>query len=232
MHGLPPALAQYLQAGQSVDTANFRIETDDEGSEIQLIETGLGFHHSFVAGPMARRAQQSKQALLKACSDRKGNIRTVLDLTAGWGTDALTLAHHGRRVCLLEIDPLLYAMLRHARQCLLSGKQPVVAQRMEILQMNASDFLGRAEAARTFDCIYLDPMFPPHKSGAKPGKEMQILQTLAENRDIETCFELALTRAAKRVVVKRPARAPRLSNLKPDFLCREKTIRFDVYLIA
>jgi hypothetical protein len=34
------------------------------------------------------------------------------------------------------------------------------------------------------------------------------------------------------VVVKRPAKADRLTALKPDIVYREKTIRFDVYLTA
>ncbi len=66
----------------------------------------------------------------------------------------------------------------------------------------------------------------------QPGKEMQILQALTDNRDIETCFELALQKARKRVVVKRPARAAPISGTKPDLVYREKTIRFDVYLTA
>ena len=49
--------------------------------------------------------------------------------------------------------------------------------------------------------------FPAHKSTAKPAKEMQILQALTDNTDIESCFALALSKARKRVVVKRAARA-------------------------
>jgi hypothetical protein len=76
-------------------------------------------------------------------------------------------------------------------------------------------------------------MFPAHKSSAKPAKEMQILQALTENRNIEACFELALARARKRVVVKRAAKAaPLLEQHKPDLVHRAKTIRFDVYLTA
>ncbi|MCP4283565.1 MAG: class I SAM-dependent methyltransferase, partial [Gammaproteobacteria bacterium] len=73
-------------------------------------------------------------------------------------------------------------------------------------------------------------MFPTHKSSAKPAKEMQVLQALTDNVEIESCFDLALQKAHKRVVVKRPAKAATLTALKPDIVYREKTIRFDVYL--
>lgn len=61
---------------------------------------------------------------------------------------------------------------------------------------------------------------------------MQILQRLTDNHGIELVFELALAKAQKRVVVKRPAKAGNLAGIKPDIVYREKTIRFDVYLTA
>ena len=73
-------------------------------------------------------------------------------------------------------------------------------------------------------------MIPNHKSTAKPAKDMQILQHLTDNKNIEECFELALQKARKRVVVKRPAKSRPISSLVPDLVYREKTIRFDVYL--
>ena len=60
---------------------------------------------------------------------------------------------------------------------------------------------------------------------------MQILQYLTSNVAIDQCFEIALQTATNRVVVKRPAKAPALTTLTPDLVYREKTIRFDVYLI-
>ncbi|MCP4232737.1 MAG: class I SAM-dependent methyltransferase, partial [Aestuariibacter sp.] len=83
-----------------------------------------------------------------------------------------------------------------------------------------------------YDCIYLDPMFPAHKSTAKPGKDMQLLQKLTHNLDIEACFELALTKAGNRVVVKRPLKSKPFTDRRVDMSYREKTIRFDVYLAA
>jgi hypothetical protein len=61
---------------------------------------------------------------------------------------------------------------------------------------------------------------------------MQILQALTDNKNIEACFELALARARKRVVVKRAAKAAPLGQHKPDLVQRARTIRFDVYLTA
>lgn len=103
---------------------------------------------------------------------------------------------------------------------------------MRVENTEAGAYLQAPETPVDLDCIYLDPMFPSHKSSAKPAKEMQILQRLTDNRGIESVFELALAKAQKRVVVKRPAKAGNLAGIKPDIVYREKTIRFDVYLTA
>ena len=204
------------------------IGTDETGVHLKL-DNGLGFYHSFVTGPMKKRAVQPGQLLLKACNSRARDIHSILDLTAGWGVDAFTLANQGRQVCMIEQNPLVHAVLDWSLQALRAGSD-WRDQRgdLQLRQASAIDYLQASDTR--YDCIYLDPMFPAHKSGAKPGKEMQILQALTVNDRIEACFELALQRANKRVVVKRSAKAAALTALKPDLTHQSKTIRFDVYL--
>lgn len=207
------------------------IGTCANGVRVTLREPELAFEHSFVSGTLARRARQSKQALLRACNNKQRGIRRVLDLTAGWGADALALARHGQQVTLVEHNPLLASILEYSHALLAAIEtESEVARRIAIRHANAAALLAVPGAASDFDCIYLDPMFPAHKSGARPAKEMQILQAITANADIERCFELALAKALKRVVVKRPAKAPALTGQQPDLVYREKTIRFDVYL--
>ncbi len=213
--------------------AELVIETDAEGVDVNLIKAQLRFHHSFVAGPLPTRARQSKQALVKACSNKQRSITSILDLTAGWGMDGLTLACHGKQVTMLEQNELVYAIVSYSLDQLAAAQPSTsISGQLTIENTSAINYLKALDECHEFDCIYLDPMFPAHKSGAKPAKEMQILQALTDNRDIDACFEQALGKASKRVVVKRPSKAARLSTLKPDLVYREKTIRFDVYLTA
>ena len=211
---------------------DLRIGLDAHGVEIELVDLQLGFHHSFISGPIARRASQTNQLLLKACNNKQRNINRVLDLTAGWGVDAYILARHGQAVTLLEQNELVHAIVTQSLTQLAANSATAdIAARMVIEQIEAKQFL-QSQCEPEFDCIYLDPMFPAHKSSAKPAKEMQILQALTDNRNIEACFELALARARKRVVVKRAAKAAPLGPHKPDLVQRARTIRFDVYLTA
>jgi len=224
------ALANLL-AHARTQAGKMSILPNENGVEIRLLEAQLGFQHSFVSGALPVRARQSNQALLKACNNKQRNIKTVLDLTAGWGIDGFTLAWHGQQVTLLEQNELVHAIVAYSLNQLAANHHgAAVAERMFIENTNANSYLRSSAANLEYDCIYLDPMFPRHKSGAKPAKEMQILQALTTNVEIDSCFELALQKARRRVVVKRPARAALLSALKPDLAYREKTIRFDVYL--
>ena len=227
------AARENLSALAQSSPVELSLEADARGIGIQLVNPRLTWYHSFVTGALARRARQSDQALLRACNNKQRNIANVLDLTAGWGADSLTLAWHGQRVRLLEQNSLLAGILEYSLACLAAsddGRE--CAASMSIECVNATEYLQARDSGERFDCIYLDPMFPPHKSSARPAKEMQILQALTGNSDIEQCFELALARAARRVVVKRPAKAPGLHESKPDIVYREKSVRFDVYLTA
>ena len=228
----PEPTASLLQlASASAHTPGISI--DARGVKIELADLQLRFHHSFISGPILKRASQTNQLLLKACNNKQRNIHRVLDLTAGWGVDGYTLARHGQSVTLLEQNKLVHAIVAQSLAQLASNSATAdIAARMAIEQIDAKHFLQNQVEAE-FDCIYLDPMFPAHKSGAKPAKEMQILQALTDNSNIEACFELALAQARKRVVVKRSAKAvPLLEQHKPDLVHRAKTIRFDVYLTA
>lgn len=211
--------------------AEVDIEADGSGVSITHRSLNLRFHHSLFEGAMARRARQGGQALLKACRNRQRSIRRVLDTTAGWGADGLTLAWHGQMVTALEREPLVHAILDYSLALMKTNPEYAeVAARLTLEQVNAADYLRALPRDHAFDCILLDPMFPSHKSGAKAGKEMQILQALTGNQDIEACFALAMHKALNRVVVKRPLKAPAISAQQPDLCYRQKTIRFDVYL--
>ena len=231
MNRLSPATAPSLQRLAGV-VPGLRICADELGVDIDLADRQLRFHHSFISGPFSRRAGQPDQLLLKACNNRQRGIHSVLDLTAGWGVDSYILARHGHEVTLLERNELLRSILDWSLQRL--AADPAKAEIARRMQLESGDALGYLQAmdAPAFDCIYLDPMFPLHKSGAKPAKEMQILQALTDNRDIEACLELALARTRKRVVVKRAAKASTLTEREPDLVQRGRSIRFDIYLTA
>jgi len=211
--------------------ARYNIDLGNEGVTVHGEQ--LNFKHSFLDQQFLKRLLQPNQLLLKACNNKQRSIRTILDLTGGWGMDSFMIAHNGRSVTMLEQNRLVYAITAHSLKCVETRPQlSLTASRINILNCKGSDYLTDAENTTQFDCIYLDPMFPGHKSSAKPSKDMQLLQQMTTNVDIELTFKLALKQAKNRVVMKRPLKSPPFCDRQPDLVYREKTIRFDVYLTA
>ena len=214
-----------------IDGAGYRIEPGGDGTIIHGKQ--FSYKHSFVDPQFMKRLIQPNQLLIKACNNKQRSIQTVLDLTGGWGMDSFMIAHNGRNVTMLEQNRFIYAVVAHSLKCAeTTPKLSQTARRVNIYNASASDYLADPKNVSQFDCIYLDPMFPSHKSSAKPSKEMQLLQQLTSNVRIDQAFELALEQAKNRVVMKRPLKSPPFNDLKPDLVYREKTIRFDVYLTA
>ena len=187
------------------------------------------FTHSFTEPKLRKRASQKNQLLLKACNNKKKEIKTVVDLTAGWGRDSFILATHGQNITMLEQNPFIYNCLNFLINIARHDNSDEVYKRLQVINQNSVDYLSGKDPGFA-DCLYLDPMFPAHKSSALPSKDLQILQLLTDNLDIDELFELALEKARFRVVVKRSIHAELLSDRKPDIVYKEKTIRFDVYL--
>ena len=205
----------------------------DDGLIINLQQAPdvIHYKHSYSDHHFHKRAQQSNQALVKACNNKSRNIKTVLDLTGGWGMDSFILASHGHSVTCIEQIQLLHMISAYSLNCAQSIKRSATAaNRISMIHGDSVDYLQNQVEPHSFDCIYLDPMFPQHKSSAKSAKALQILQQLTQNQDIQACFELALSKASKRVVVKSPAKSASLFKNKVDLVYREKTIRFDIYL--
>jgi len=227
------ALARQLveQINPMIIDEDYRLQIDDSMITLCSIidRQKTCFSHSFTETHLIRRATQKNQALLKACNNKRKTIQRIIDLTAGWGKDSFILASHGHQVSMIEHQPLIYHCLDYLIKSARQEQPESAAANMAIQLADSYEFLQHNDIG-AHSCLYLDPMFPAHKSSAKPGKDLQLLQQLTQNRSIEALFDKALESKPLRVVVKRPLHAPVLNDLKPDICYREKTIRFDVYL--
>jgi 16S rRNA (guanine1516-N2)-methyltransferase len=176
-----------------------------------------------------RIAGGRKQLLARAIGLNKVSDLRVLDATAGLGRDGYTLAALGATVRMIERHPQIAALLQDAhRRALLDVKAEAIAQKISLLNGDAHTAL-RSEHC---DVVYLDPMYPHTGKTALPQKEMQIFRDLtAGDADADALLEPALACAKRRVVVKRPAKAPWLSGREPSLEMKGTQARYDVYLI-
>ena len=186
----------------------------------------------FLAGKSRHRYQYGGgkgQLLAKAIGLHRFKNPNVLDLTAGLGQDAFVLAGLGCSVQMLERSPVIAALLQdaliRARQedwfAKLDLQLKVIDARQYLYQLS-ENFPG---------VIYMDPMFPEREKSALVKKEMRVLRRLlGDDEDAAEILNLALKKAERRVVVKRPRLAPALIDVKPDHVLTGKSGRFDVYL--
>lgn len=186
----------------------------------------------FLSGKNAYRQQQlsiKKELIARACGLKQGQRPVIYDVTGGLGRDSFMLARLGCQVTCIERHPEIAAALDDA---FLRAKQAFPDLDVTFIHADAIDILKALAKANYPDVIYLDPMFPERKKSALVKQEMRELRELVgDDDDAVDLFELALTKAKQRVVVKRSRLAPQLSDAAPDIQYKGQSSRFDVYLI-
>lgn len=187
----------------------------------------------------------SSQMIAKAVGIDQGIRPSIVDATAGLGSDAFVFASLGSSVTCIERSPILYAMLedaltRASQSCAVDDDLHTILNRLTLHNANACCWLAEY-TGNPSEVIYLDPMFPDRKKRAAVKKDMRILQMLLDEvpelgNESESQSEqegqllaIALQKASHRVVVKRPKIAPPLPGVSPGYQLVGKTTRFDIY---
>lgn len=154
---------------------------------------------------------------------------SVLDATAGMGSDSFIFASLGCEVTLLERSKPIAEILNDA---LLRGRQDPeisdILNRMTLVNADTTHYL--LSTRPNIDVIYLDPMYPEKKKSAAPKKEMKLLQTLVADLDSEHLLNAARQTATYRVIVKRPKGAPYVGGQKPQAEISSPNTRYDLYI--
>ena len=212
-------------------TPDLTLEVTDESiilhSEIQ--SQPVRFEHSFTSTRWIKRVHQPGQALLKAFRAKKNPLKRIYDLTLGWGRDSVLLMANGFKLVSFEHNPLFYHLLVYLRDIAIENEYTRYLSDWQLKLVDASEVLDSLTDDEPHG-LYLDLMFPVHKSTAKPGKDLQLLQQYSDNMNESVLIEKVFKSNANRLVVKRPLHAPFINERKPDICYREKTVRFDVYL--
>ena len=153
------------------------------------------------------RALSRDDDLVRALGLGKG-IVTVVDATAGLGRDALALAARGFDVVAVERSPLVQALWRDA-----IARDGLPARLRFVEDDGAAYLRSIAGTDAVPDAVFLDPMYPHGPRRALPQKEMRILRAaVGDDLDVDELFAAARAAARKRVVVKRPKKAPLISE--------------------
>jgi 16S rRNA (guanine1516-N2)-methyltransferase len=206
-----------------------------QDNKLTLTDGKLSIAVDFCSPQLLHRTQQSGKELIKKAIGIKKDYRpSVIDATAGLGRDAFMLANFGCDITLLERSHELFLLLQDGITRAQQDKTltDIIAQ-MTLIETDSIDYLTQLAEKNYPDVVYLDPMFPERKKSALVKKDMQLLQQLlSDEGDGSELLTVALARAKKRVVVKRPRIAPYLQGQQPQIEFTAKSCRFDVYLLA
>ncbi len=250
--GIPKAQLDLLSKQTSLPLLNKQIQADyllhikTEHLELQKVEAKTrkktkkiaSIFADFTTGKMQHRRLHGGgkgQNIAKAVGLHKIQNPRVLDLTAGMGSDAFVLASLGCELMLVERNAVIHALLNDAlKRANLSSDQQLqeILARISLINKDALDVLAGLDHNDLPDVIYFDPMFPEKTKSAQVKKEMQFFHDIVgSDTDSEALFLKALSKAKKRIVVKRPRLAETITKqLKPDFVISGKSTRYDVYL--
>ncbi|MFC1523432.1 class I SAM-dependent methyltransferase [Thermodesulfobacteriota bacterium] len=200
-------------------------------------KTGFGpIYVDFLGRSIRYRMQHGggiRQLLARAAGIRTGFRPTVLDTTAGFGTDAFILATLGCRVLMIERSPIVAALLEDGLNRARRDPQvgPIVRTNLQLINTDSINYLSALDQPDLPHTIYLDPMFPLRGKKALVKKEMQMLQMLLnQDMDAPALLQAALSCGAERVVVKRPASAPTIAGPPPTTAIKSPKHRYDLYL--
>ena len=224
---------------------NDKNNNEDEMAHLSLTDTsgklGGSVSVDFCSGKARHRRQFGGgrgQPLAKAIGLKGGANPTVIDATAGLGKDAFILASLGAQVMLVERSPIIAALLEDGlgRASHDPELKIIVTERMNLITANAIEWLTNLTAEQHPDVIYMDPMYPHRNKSALVKKEMRVLRELVgDDEDANKLLHVALTRAKRRVTVKRPGTAPALNgailnNRQPNSTVESKNTRYDIYI--
>ncbi|MGZ3690431.1 MAG: class I SAM-dependent methyltransferase [Pseudobdellovibrio sp.] len=166
-----------------------------------------------------KKSSIKNEIISKAMGAGKQGLN-LLDLSAGLGIDAVFLSQLGFKVTAVERNPLIYLCLKNAAEQVPDLK----------IKFVYSDSLSYLSEKNDYDVVYFDPMFPEKSKSALPRQEMVFFKGLVgTDEDAAQVLQRALSlKKFKRVVVKRPLKAPELL-MKPTGSVDGKLIRFDIY---
>jgi len=192
----------------------------------------------FVTGALGYRLRAGggrSQPLARAVGLRGGAALEIVDATAGLGRDAFVLASLGCRVTLVERSPIVAALVEDGlRRAAADEDVAEIVARMRLVTGDGRVLLARLaedNAGPRPDVVYMDPMYPARTKSALVKKELRALRALVGgDEDAGELLAAALHAARRRVVVKRPLRAPPVGQPAPSTQIRGKTTRYDVYL--
>ncbi len=221
-----------LISEENIKETDLVLKIDEKG--IFLMYDNMTMQGDF--SKMIKRIKQNNlqsEMLVKAAKIKgKKEDLVAIDATAGLGEDSFLLAAAGFTVHLYESNPVIAVLLEDALE---RAKKDMsiseIASRMILHKEDSTTNMKKLEI--TPDVVVLDPMFPARNKSSLIKKKFQILHQLEFPCSNEKeMIESAISMKPHKVVIKRPAKASYLNDVKPSYSLNGNSIRYDCIVIA
>lgn len=190
----------------------------------------------FIDGKMGHRRKfgggKKSEAVAKACFGKYNSLK-IFDATAGLGRDAFVCCYLGAEVYLFERNPVVRLLLRNGLDRAYQDENigSMLKERMHLVEQSSIIELNpKGLVLCKPETVYLDPMYPEHKSSALVKKEMRLFHYLVgHDTDVADVLNQAMQIASYRVIMKNPKWAPIVDSKNYIDSITTKNHRFDIY---
>lgn len=233
---LPESILQpfWTDAGIDYSSRVAALEWGEGVIQLRALDSALGspVFVEFTRGKSGFRSQRAAhEMIVKAVVGRSKAPLSVVDVTAGLGRDSLILSAAGFQVLAIERHPAVACLLADGLDRAAMHPDYIdILHRVQLKVAQSNQILEQLLQDQRPDVVYMDPMFPERTKQALVKKEMRLFRAVVgDDHDAENLFHQAKSVALKRVVVKRPRKAPCITEQKPGYQLIGKSSRFDVY---
>lgn len=211
--------------------SGFYLTRTDSGLTLFKADAAAGQHSSFcpdLTTTVARRSDSRRSSpLARACGLHRRHSLSIVDATAGLGSDSAALAGFGCRITAIERHPVVAALARDALQR--ARDAGLFSDTWAQIHFDDARRQLSRQNIKQPDVVLIDPMFYAPRRKAKPQKIIAWLgELLGPDPDAEELLSVARRTAQQRVVIKRHNRQQPIGN--PTLELGRRAVRFDVYL--
>ena len=199
----------------------WKLEEEEGKLPFLVSDQGLRLSLDF----LEKKNLKSNQPLFKAIGLKEKGLK-VLDITAGWGSDAFLLSLGGSQVRAIEQNPLVFHFTSLSLRKAKALNPDLRKTSLEFVLGDSLKFLKHLKELP--DVIYIDPMFEGRKKSLSGKALFMLRKIVGETKDVKLLFEEALKKAKKRVVVKRHRLEKPLKE-KPLCTFKGRSTEYDVF---
>jgi 16S rRNA (guanine1516-N2)-methyltransferase len=185
---------------------------------------------NFLSGKLGWRIKRADHEgnLKKALGKTKERLN-IFDATAGLLSDSMIFLSLGHNVVAVEQSKIIYLLVNDA----IHRARNRIPFLKNLKFIHDNSIVSYKKSKKSFDIIYLDPMYPVTKKKIKKSGDLRSIGSILELENLfdkgDYLIDKFMKVDCKKLILKRPLKSEKIySNI--NYQVKGKTTRFDIYL--